>query len=114
VWRTLAGVAVLLHGLAHAWVGIWADIQGPAWIVTPAWSLAMVGFVMAGLALIRPPVARPWWPQVLAGATFASLALLIMFGRPTWVGGLVVDILILSALIRHVTAGAMSDMTQSR
>jgi hypothetical protein len=101
VWRTLAGTSIIVHGLVHAWVVARAGTPGPWWIATPLASLAAVGFGASGLGVLGLAALRDWWPGVLAAATFASLAFLIVFGRPVWIGGLIVDIVILTALIRR-------------
>src|SRR4029453_4515164 len=46
--RTLLGIALLLHGLAHANAGMLAADDGSV-VATMLWATASIGFVTAGL-----------------------------------------------------------------
>jgi len=43
--RILLGLFILLHGFAHANIGVWAFNAGPTWLVTALWSVAMLGYI---------------------------------------------------------------------
>jgi hypothetical protein len=104
--RFIGGLALALHGMAHAGLGVWAGSFGALWLVTPLWTAAIVGFLAAGFGVMGVRFLAPWWAHAAAGATFASLALLILFSHPVFVIGLVGDIAILSILIRRALPGA--------
>jgi hypothetical protein len=78
--RAIAWLLVL-HGLMHASVGVWASDLGPTWYVTTAWWIAMAGFVGAGFGLLGLVGLRPRWQPLVAVATLASVALFATHGR---------------------------------
>jgi hypothetical protein len=104
--RFIGGAALIIHGLAHAGLGVWAGSFGALWLVTPLWAAAIVGFLVAGFGVMGVRPFAAWWAHAAAGATFGSLALLILFSHPVFLIGLVADIVILSILIRRALPGA--------
>lgn len=95
-----AGLLLVLHALAHARVGMWAQ-DGGLWILpgpggvgarmagTLLWAGALVEFMGAGLGLLGVPLLRRRWPSALLTGSLASLALLLLFPRGTdWLVGM--------------------------
>lgn len=104
--RFIGGMALVVHGLAHVRVAVWAGSFGASWLVMPLSAVAVGGFIVAGLGVMGVRPLAPWWAHAAAGATFASLVLLILFSHPLFIGGLVADIAILTILIRRARAAA--------
>jgi hypothetical protein len=78
--RGLLGVLLILHGLLHASIGVCAVASHSLAVVNTLWSIAIVGYVAAGFAMVRVPVLRTHWKPILVTATIASLLLLILYG----------------------------------
>jgi hypothetical protein len=97
--RTLAGILIVLHGIAHSWLGVWASSFGPLWVVTPLWTIAMAGYVAAGFGIMRMRGLREVWPAMLVIASIASLILLGVYTNDAFVGGVVVDLAILTVVV---------------
>jgi hypothetical protein len=78
--RVILGIALVVHGLAHAGPGIWAASRGPVEAVSFLWWIATLGFVIAGFRVLGwpAPSLHPLVPTVTA--TGASLALLPFVG----------------------------------
>ena len=93
--RVLLGLFVLLHGFAHAAIGVWALGDGSPWVVTPLWGVAMLGYLAAGFGILRVPVLRHWWKQILVVATAASLILLLVFSHGLSLIGALIDVLLI-------------------
>ncbi len=96
--RRFIGSLLVLHGIAHAGVGIWATPTGPTWFVTLLWWAAMVGFGAAGAGLIGVPRLDRHWRTLAALAAIASILLIAHYPHPVMLFGSGVDgaILILS------------------
>jgi hypothetical protein len=94
VKRVLLGLVVLVHGCAHAAIGVWALGEGSPWVVTPLWAAAMLGYFGTGLGILRVPLLRAWWKQLLIIATAASLILLLVFSHGLSLIGALVDVVI--------------------
>jgi hypothetical protein len=80
VRRGLLASLLILHGFAHASIGVWAAAESSLFVVNTLWSVAIVGYIAAGVALLRVPVLRAHWKFLLITATIASLLLLILYG----------------------------------
>jgi hypothetical protein len=93
--RVIVGSAVLLHGLAHANVGVWAFAEGPVWLVTLLWGIALLGYFAASLGILRVPLLREWWKQVMVAATIASIVFLLAFAHGVGLLGIVIDVVML-------------------
>jgi hypothetical protein len=93
--RNLIGILFVLHGLAHSALGIWASSLGSAWIVTPLWLAAQVGFVAAGLGLIGVSGLRRSWEPLALLAGVCSITLFSLYGRYGFMTGLLVDAFII-------------------
>jgi hypothetical protein len=70
--RVLVGLVILLHGLAHASIGVWAFAEGPVWLVTPLCGVAMLGYLVAAFGILRVPLVRDVWKRVDAGIGVAE------------------------------------------
>jgi peptidoglycan/LPS O-acetylase OafA/YrhL len=79
--RYIIGIVILLHGLAHASLASWAS-DGPMWITTPLWFLAMIGYLAAGFGILGLRALRMDWVAALIVATGASITLVALFGDP--------------------------------
>jgi hypothetical protein len=79
--RLLLGGLLILHGFAHASVGVWAVADGPVVFITCLWGVAMLGFAAAGVGLLGQPVLRDRWRQIVVVAAVASVTLLVLYGR---------------------------------
>jgi hypothetical protein len=107
--RGIVGGLLIVHGLAHVNAGMLAsDAATPGaaggavtrglgvWMATGLWGVAMVGFVVAGIALFGwAPRQVKWRPWTLA-AVIGSLALFVEFRPPTMVPGMVIDLALAS------------------
>ena len=85
---------MLVHGCAHAAIGVWALAEGSPWVVTPLWATAMLGYFATGLGILRVPLLRTWWKQLLLMATVASLILLLVFSHGLSLIGALIDVVI--------------------
>lgn len=104
--RRAAAWLLVLHGLMHASVGVWAADLGPAWYVTPLWWMAMTGFVGAGCGLLGLAGLRPRWQPLVVAATLASVALFATHGVPAVAVGSVMNVVALVAALRWGEHGA--------
>ena len=93
--RILLGLFILLHACAHANVGVWAFADGPVWLVTALWGIAMLGYFAAGFGILRVPFLRDRWKQAMVAATIASVLLLLLFVHGIALVGVVIDVAVL-------------------
>jgi hypothetical protein len=95
--RIILGIALLLHGLAHANAGMLAA-DGSRLLPTVLWAVATVSFLAAGAGLFGVRhLARHW--QVLGLTAIASSLLLLVAYRPaTAVTGIAIDLALLGVL----------------
>jgi hypothetical protein len=89
--RRLLGIALILHGLAHASAGMWATDIGGRGLVTPLWEGAAVGFMAAGIGLLGQPLLHRYWRHLVGIAVASSLTLLLLFGHPLFIAGIAAD-----------------------
>jgi hypothetical protein len=95
--RNLLGIALLLHGLAHANAGMLAA-DGSRVLPTVLWAVASVAFLAAGFGLLGVRrLDRHWQVLGLAGA-LSSLALLAIYRPATAMAGVAVDVATLGVL----------------
>lgn len=80
----LLALLLLLHGLAHAGAGMWAAGRASAWLVTPLWLVAMVGFLGVSFAIFGLERLRPHAEVLTLVATIASALLLRLAGVGAW------------------------------
>lgn len=93
--RRLIGIALILHGLAHAGAGIWATSSASVWLITLLWWIAMAGFVTAGSGLLGVPRLDRLWRPVSVVASLASLGLFALNWHPVLMIGAAIDGIIL-------------------
>src|SRR5690349_7155345 len=79
--RRIFAALLILHGLAHAAPGMWAAESAPSWVVMPLWGAALLGYLGAGLGLLRLPVLRRFWVQLLILASASSILMLTIFAE---------------------------------
>jgi hypothetical protein len=89
--RGLLALFLILHGLLHASIGVWAVAGHSLAMVNTLWSVAIVGYVASGFAILRVPVLRTHWKSILAVTTMASLLLLTMYGGLFGLMGAAID-----------------------
>lgn len=95
--RTLFGIALLLHGLAHANAGLLAS-DGYRVLPTLLWAAASVAFLGAGFGLIGVRLLERHWQILGLGGVAASLALLAIYRPATAALGIAVDLAVLGIL----------------
>jgi hypothetical protein len=72
--RILIGWLLVLHGLAHAALGVWLAGDNVPTFVIILWMIALVGFMGAGFGVLRLPLVRDRWKTlVVTGAVASSL-----------------------------------------
>ena len=92
------GVFLILHGLAHAGIGLWAGENGRWWLPISLWELSMVGFLAAGFGAIGVGGLKEIWrPLTILGAV-SSLVLLILTPAMVLVLGLTADFIALTVI----------------
>ncbi len=94
--QKLLGSFFVVHGLAHAAVGIWAAETGRWWIVASLWELAMVGFIVGGLGALGVAGLRDLWRAFTLVAASASLLLFLSSPNSAFLIGVGIDIIALS------------------
>jgi hypothetical protein len=97
--RSLMGVLLILHGLAHASAGMWATDIGGKTLVTPLWEIATLGFMAAGAGLIGIEVFHRHWKTLIAISSVSSLVLLLLYGHPLFIVGIAADFTVLGAAL---------------
>jgi hypothetical protein len=91
--RVLLGWFLMLHGIAHAFVGLWSSTDGSMWAVSVLWAIACVAYMTSGLGILRVPRLRHVWKQALVVATAASIAFTAWYLPPWGAPGLVIDMI---------------------
>ena len=95
--RTLFGIALVLHGLAHANAGMLASDEYRV-LPTLLWATASVAFLGAGFGLIGVRRLERHWQTLALVAVFASLVLLVVYRPATAALGIAVTIAVLGVL----------------
>src|SRR5512146_521745 len=108
--RVTLAVLLLLHGFAHASVGVWAAAEGPLWLVTFLWATAMLGYFAASLGLFRVPVLRRHWKPLLTAATAASILMLTVYSQRVGLIGAFVDVALYMFAVEGVDERAEADI----
>lgn len=113
--QKILGSFFLLHGLAHAAVGMWAAETGRWWMVASLWELAMVGFVAAGLGALGVAGLRDLWRAIVVVASGASILLFLTSPRGVFLIGLAIDVTIMALAVYSKSANLGIDtLTMSR
>ena len=94
--QKLLGSFFVLHGTAHAAIGIWAAETGRWWLVASLWELAMVGFILAGLGAVGVAGLRELWRAFTLVAASASLLLFLSAPNSAFLFGVGIDIMALA------------------
>ncbi|NUQ21457.1 MAG: hypothetical protein HOQ09_10900 [Gemmatimonadaceae bacterium] len=102
--RVLLGILIILHGLAHAASGVWLAADGPMWLVTLMWGIAMLGYLAAGFGILRAPFLRRSWKQTMVVATVASVVLFLTYLHPLGLLGSVFDLVLLLVVFEGAQA----------
>lgn len=95
--RTIVGLVLILHGLAHANAGM---LAADRWRVVPTvmWAVASLAFLGAGFGLFGVRrLDRHWQPLGLIGIV-ASVLLLLAYRPATAVAGMAADLVILAIM----------------
>jgi len=95
--RTLLGIALLLHGLAHANAGMLAADDGSV-VATMLWATASVGFVTAALGLVGVRRLSGVWPAFGMTAAGCSVLMLATYRPATAAVGVVVDLVLIAII----------------
>lgn len=106
IQQKVLGCFFVLHGLAHAAVGIWAAETGRWWLIASLWELAMVGFIVAGLGALGLHGLRELWRAFTLIAASASLLLFLSAPHPTFLLGAGIDIMALAVAAYSLPAPA--------
>lgn len=114
IQQKILGYFFLLHGLAHAAVGIWAAETGRWWMVASLWELAMVGFIAAGFGALGVAGLRDVWRAITIVASSASMLLFLSSPRSAFLLGLGIDIMILALAAYSRDATLAMDTPVSR
>ena len=105
IQQKFLGSFFVLHGLAHAAIGIWAAETGRWWLIASLWELAMVGFIVAGLGAIGVAGLRELWRAFTIVAASASLLLFLSAPNSAFLFGVGVDIMALALVAYSQPAG---------
>lgn len=114
--QKILGWFFLLHGLAHAAVGIWAAETGRWWMVASLWELAMVGFIAAGFGALGVRGLRDLWRGFTLVAATASMLLFLSSPKSAFLPGLGIDIgaLALVAYSRNASIAISTPATRAK
>ena len=98
--RKLAGVLLIVHGLAHTLAGMRATEGALRWSMTLAWALAFIGFAAAGCILLGLRGLNGTWRRYATGGLVGSVVLLLL----GWHGqlaaaGLAIDAVVLGGVL---------------
>jgi len=104
--QKLLGSFFILHGLAHAAVGIWAAETGRWWLIASLWELAMVGFIAAGLGAWGVAGLRDLWKALTTVAASASILLFLSSPHAAFLFGIGIDISALALVAYALPARA--------
>jgi len=106
--RKLAGILLIVHGLAHTLAGMRATEGALFWSMTLAWALAFVGFAAAGCMLLGVRGLNGSWRRYATGGLVGSAVILVLgWYGPLAAAGLAVDGVILGAVLATHSADAV-------
>lgn len=113
-FRILLGVALILHGLAHASAGMWATDIGGRTIVTVLWEAATVGFIAAGAGLFGVASLKRWWRLLVVIAAVSSLSLLLLYSHPLFIAGIAADFVLSALALAPAVGGQLTRLPPLR
>jgi hypothetical protein len=93
--RVFLGLALILHGLAHANAGMLAANDGSI-VPTLLWAIASVGFLAAGFGLLGVRWLDRVWQVPCLVAIGSSLLMLTIYRPATAIAGIIVDVGVLA------------------
>jgi hypothetical protein len=96
--RRVAGWILIVHAFAHSFGGMRSWSPENEWSAA-IWTVAAVGYLFAGLGLLRMPGARRHWKLALLIATIASMHMFVWYRPPGTAGGLAIDLILFIALL---------------
>ena len=108
--RFLVGWLLIIHAIAHAFAGLWSSSTGSMWTVTLLWTIASIGYMAAGLGVLRAPWLRTIWKRALVAATLASILFIAWYSPPWGAPGLIIDLLLLIQVLGIAQPGIDSDI----
>jgi hypothetical protein len=92
--RVLLGWLLILHGIGHAAIGVWAGDSSSLVVINTLWAMAIVGYCSAGLGLLRVPLLRHQWKVALVAGTILSSILLLGYGGLIGLLGIPIDLVL--------------------
>lgn len=113
-FRIFLGVALIVHGLAHASAGMWATDIGGRTIVTVLWEGATVGFIAAGAGLFGVGILRRWWRELVVTAALSSLTLLLLYSHPLFIAGMAADFVLTALALAPAAGGELTTLEPVR
>lgn len=113
-FRIFLGVALIVHGLAHASAGMWATDIGGRTIVTVLWEGATVGFIAAGAGLFGVGILQRWWRELVVTAALSSLTLLLLYSHPLFIAGMAADFVLTALALAPVAGGELTTLEPVR
>ena len=108
----LYGIALILHGLAHAGAGMWAN--GPVLVVTPLWWFATLGFIAAGFGALGLEPFSHRVAKLVFSSAFASVMLMYFFVNALMVPGVILDLVLVTVATRDRMAMKLDAMWDKR
>jgi hypothetical protein len=108
------GMFLLIHGLAHAGIGLWAGETGRSWLPISLWELSMVGFLAAGFGAVGVGGLKTFWRPFTVVAGVASVLLLILTPGPVMVIGLTIDFVALSLVAYSRSAAPQANLAETK
>jgi hypothetical protein len=108
--RVLIGWLLIVHAIAHAFAGLWASSTGSIWTVTFLWAIASIGYMAAGLGVLRAPWLRRVWKRAFIAATLASILFIAWYSPPWSAPGPIIDLFLLIEVLGIEQPGIDSDI----
>lgn len=92
--RTILGWLLIVHALAHAALGTELSGDNAPAFITFLWIVAVVGFMGAGLGLLRAPLLRDRWKPWITVAAICSALICIGFAGAFGLAGFLVTMVL--------------------
>jgi hypothetical protein len=107
--RVIVGWLLIVHALAHTFAGSWSAGE-TTWAMTLPWFVASSCYFAAGLGLLRVPLLRHWWKELILVATCASIVMMVWYHPPGGMIGIIVDIALMLVSLGAVQRRADVDI----